>query len=72
MFFQKCTLHDFPVFALFSHTIVKMSEGTFCRVEVHIIQSVLSFAASFPPLNDFITGFSPSKVQVNQFDLAVK
>ena len=30
------TLHDFPTFALFSHTIVKMSEGTFCRVEVQL------------------------------------
>ena len=32
----KCILHDFPAFALFSHTKVQMSEGTFCRVEVHI------------------------------------
>ena len=32
----KCILHDFPAFALFSHAIVKMSEGTFCRVEVHM------------------------------------
>ena len=28
--------HDFPAFMLFSHTNVQMSEGTFCRVEVHI------------------------------------
>ena len=30
-------LHDFPAFALLSFTNVQMSEGTFCRVEVHII-----------------------------------
>ena len=38
MLFSKCTLHDFPAFALFSHTIIKMSEGTFCRVEVHKVK----------------------------------
>ena len=37
MLFEKFTLHDFPAFALFSQTIVKMSEGTFCRVGVHIL-----------------------------------
>ena len=34
----KCTIDDFPAFALFSNTIVKMSEGTFCRVEVHMVK----------------------------------
>ena len=38
-----------------------------------IIQSVLSFAASFPPLNDFITVLTIQKYRpVTQFDLAVK
>ena len=37
-----------------------------------IIQSVKSFAASFPSLNDFYNVFSHSKVQATQFDLAVK
>ena len=33
------TVHDFSAFELFSHTIVKMSEGTFCRIEVHLYMS---------------------------------
>ena len=36
-----------------------------------IIQSILSFAASFPALND-CNSFPHSNVQVTQFDLAVK
>ena len=39
----KCTIHDFPACALFSHTIVKMSGGTFCRVEVHIHYNNMNF-----------------------------
>ena len=32
----KCIKYDFPAFMLFPHTNVQTSEGTFCRVEVHI------------------------------------
>ena len=34
--FLKRQKYDFPAFMLFSYTKVQMSEGTFCRVEVHI------------------------------------
>ena len=37
-----------------------------------IIQSIESFAASLPPLNDFVTVFPHSNVKATQFDLAVK
>ena len=33
---RKCIKHDFLAFMLFSHTKFQTSEGTFCRVEVHI------------------------------------
>ena len=33
----KTHKNDFPAFMLFSHTHFQASEGTFCRVEVHII-----------------------------------
>ena len=42
-------LHDFPAFALFFHIIVKMSEGTFCRVEVHMVLYTC-IASHFEPL----------------------
>ena len=35
--FLKRILHHFPAFFLLSISNVRMSEGTFCRVEVHII-----------------------------------
>ena len=38
----KCIKHDFPAFMLFSQTNFQTSEGTFCRVEVH-----LSFSNGF-------------------------
>ena len=47
MLFWKCTLHDFPAFALFSHTNVQMSEGTFCRVEVQLIMRIIQEEASY-------------------------
>ena len=37
-----------------------------------IIQSIWSFAASFPQLNDLNYSFPHSNVQMTQFDLAVK
>ena len=35
-FFLERIYHDFPAFALVSHTNVQMSEGTFCRVGAHM------------------------------------
>ena len=34
--FLKCILHRFSAFCCFLLSNVRMSEGTFCRVEVHI------------------------------------
>ena len=52
MLFLKCTLHDFPAFAVFSHTIAKMSEGTFCRVEVHICSNTIAHPDKHSLLSD--------------------
>ena len=36
---QKCICHKFSAFMQVYDMIVKMSEGTFCRVEVHFISA---------------------------------
>ena len=36
MLFLKHIVHDFSTFLLLSTTYVRMSEGTFCHVEVHL------------------------------------
>ena len=36
LLFLKHKLHDFPAFLQFSNSNVRMSEGTFCHVEVHM------------------------------------
>ena len=36
LLFLKHKLHDFPAFLQFSNSNVRMSEGTFCHVEVQL------------------------------------
>ena len=36
MLLLKCILHNFSIFLLLFTRNVRMSEGTFCRVEVHL------------------------------------
>ena len=45
--FLKRILHHFPAFLLLSTSNVRMSEGTFCRVEVHIYISQVLFSLFF-------------------------